>query len=250
MFETVFGIHQIFSLLKKNPDSIKEIFCIKKNNSRRVLLINELKKHNININKVDNNWFKKFKNCVHQGLVAYVKPSISLQEKDLYILLKKIKNPFLLILDSITDPHNLGACLRSAEAAGVDVVIIPKKRSAKINATVKKTSCGTTENIAVIRVTNIVHTISLLKDYNIQILGSDSEADQLFYNTKMNGPLALVMGSEDKGIRSLVKKNCDVLLSIPIVGKVSSLNVSVATGILLFEILKQRTKTIINNNIK
>ena len=180
--------------------------------------------------------------AVHQGIVARVKPGRQYQETDLPDLLASLDHPpFLLILDGVTDPHNLGACLRSADAAGIDAVIVPRDRSAQLNATAKKVACGAAESVPLIRVTNLARTMRLLQEENIWIIGTAGEADHSLYQSKMAGAMALVMGAEGDGMRRLTREHCDELISIPMAGSVSSLNVSVATGICLFEAVRQRS---------
>lgn len=169
-----------------------------------------------------------------------MKPGRQYQENDLPDLLAQLDQPFLLILDGVTDPHNLGACLRSADAAGVHAVIVPKDRSAQLNATAK-VACGAAENVPLIRVTNLARTMRLLQEENVWIVGTAGEADHTLFQSKMTGPMALVMGAEGEGMRRLTREHCDELISIPMAGSVSSLNVSVATGICLFEAVRQRS---------
>lgn len=146
----------------------------------------------------------------------------------------------MLILDGITDPHNLGACLRSAEAAGIDAVIVPKDKSAQLNATAKKVACGAAESVPLIRVTNLARTLRQLQQQHIWIVGTAGEANHTLYESKLTGAIALVMGAEGEGMRRLTREHCDELISIPMAGVVSSLNVSVATGVCLFEAVRQR----------
>lgn len=148
--------------------------------------------------------------------------------------------PFLLILDGVQDPHNLGACMRSADGAGVQAVIVPKDRSATLTDVVRQVACGGAENVPLIEVTNLARCMRKLKDRNIWLAGAADEAEKLFYEIDLKGPMAIVMGSEGKGLRRLTRESCDFLGKIPMHGKVSSLNVSVATGICLFEALRQR----------
>jgi 23S rRNA (guanosine2251-2'-O)-methyltransferase len=148
--------------------------------------------------------------------------------------------PFLLVLDGVTDPHNLGACLRSAEAAGVDAVIVPKDKSALITATVRKVACGAAEVVPFIPVTNLARTLRLLQERRIWVLGAAGEATASLYDTDLRGALALVLGSEGTGLRRLTREHCDSLFAIPMAGEVSSLNVSVSAGICLFEAVRQR----------
>lgn len=170
-----------------------------------------------------------------------MKPGRQYQENDLPDLLAQLDQPFLLILDGVTDPHNLGACLRSADAAGVHAVIVPKDRSAQLNATAKKVACGAAENVPLIRVTNFgAHHASAAGRERLD-RRNRREADHTLFQSKMTGPMALVMGAEGEGMRRLTREHCDELISIPMAGSVSSLNVSVATGICLFEAVRQRS---------
>ena len=145
-----------------------------------------------------------------------------------------------MVLDEITDPHNLGACLRSAGAAGVHAVIIPRDRSANLNATVRKVASGAAETVNLVVVTNLARCLQQLKERGIWLVGTDANAEKSLYEQELSGPLALVMGSEGRGLRRLTREKCDFLVSITMPGVVSSLNVSVATGILLFEAIRQR----------
>ncbi|STQ78534.1 23S rRNA (guanosine-2'-O-)-methyltransferase RlmB [Hafnia alvei] len=185
---------------------------------------------------------EKVEGAVHQGIIARVREGRQYQENDLPALLENLEQPpFLLILDGVTDPHNLGACLRSADAAGVHAVIVPRDRSAQLNATAKKVACGAAETVPLIRVTNLARTMRFLQEQNVWIVGTAGEADHNLYQSKMTGPMALVMGAEGDGMRRLTREHCDELISIPMAGSVSSLNVSVATGICLFEAVRQRS---------
>ncbi len=164
-----------------------------------------------------------------------------LNEDDLIILLESLKEPpFLLILDEINDPHNLGACLRSADAAGVHAVIVPKDRSVSLTETVRRVACGAAEKVPFVQATNLARVMDKLREAGIWIVGTADEARDSLYKTSLAGPLALVMGSEGKGLRRLTREKCDFLVKIPMFGSVESLNVSVAAGICLFEALRQR----------
>src|SRR3990167_1199872 len=160
---------------------------------------------------------------------------------DIPNLLQELSSPpLILIIDGVQDPHNLGACLRSAEAAGAHMVIIPKDRSASVTPVVRKVACGAAEAISVIRVTNLARTIRQLQEIGVWIVGAAGEAEQLFYEVNYQGSIAIIVGAEGEGMRELTKKHCDYLVKIPMQGIVSSLNVSVATGVLLFEAVRQR----------
>ena len=150
------------------------------------------------------------------------------------------EDPFILILDGIEDPHNLGSIIRTAETAGVHGIIIPKRRAVSVNSTVNKTSAGAVEHMNIARVTNISDAIEELKQAGLWICGTDVETDKYYYNQNLTGPLGIVIGNEGKGIGDKVKKNCDFLVKIPMKGKVKSLNAAVSTGIVLYEAVKQR----------
>lgn len=177
----------------------------------------------------------------HQGVIAVAE---SYRYSDLQDLLEAARDrnepAFLLLLDEIEDPQNLGAILRSADAAGVHGVVIPKHRAAEVNATVVKASAGAAEHVATVKVTNLNDTIKNLKEANVWVVGTDAEAPKAFYDYDYRQPVALVIGNEGSGLRRLVKENCDELVKIPMAGKVSSLNASVAAALLLFEVTRQR----------
>ena len=164
-----------------------------------------------------------------------------LNEDSLLTLLEKISAaPFLLILDGVQDPHNLGACLRSADAAGVHAVVAPKDRSVAFTDTVRRVACGAAEHVPFAQVTNLARTMEHLKTKGLWMIGTDDEASQSLYEADLKGPMALVMGFEGSGLRRLTREHCDVLVRIPMLGSVESLNVSVATGVCLFEAVRQR----------
>ena len=242
MSEKIFGIHAVQSLLERQPERFQQVFILKGRDDRRLQpLIQGLEAQGVTVQVATRQWLDEAaEGAVHQGILALVKPGRHYQEGDLTDLLEKLDKPLLLILDGVTDPHNLGACLRSADAAGVSAVIVPKDRSAALNATAKKVACGAAETVPLIRVTNLARTMRLLQEYHIWIVGTAGEADHTLYQSKMTGGMALVMGAEGEGMRRLTREHCDELISIPMAGSVSSLNVSVATGICLFEAVRQR----------
>lgn len=242
MSEIVFGLHAVQALLDRDPQRFQEVFILKGRDDRRLQpLVKALEAQGVVIQLASRQWLdSQVEGGVHQGIVAKVKAGRQYQENDLPDLLADLTAPFLLILDGVTDPHNLGACLRSADAAGVHAVIVPRDRSAPLNATAKKVASGAAEHVLLIRVTNLARTMRLLQDANIWIVGTAGEADHDVYQSKLTGPIALVMGAEGEGMRRLTREHCDELISIPMAGSVSSLNVSVATGICLFEAVRQR----------
>ncbi len=177
----------------------------------------------------------------HQGVIATVPPYNYCDVEDILDYAKeKEEDPFIIILDGIEDPHNLGAIIRTAETAGCHGVIIPKHRSAGVNSTVSKVSAGAVSHMKIARVTNINETIRNLKDSGLWVIGTDGSADTLYYNQDLKGPLAIIIGSEGFGMSRLVKENADILIKIPMKGKITSLNASVSAGIIIYEAVKQR----------
>lgn len=176
----------------------------------------------------------------HQGCAALATPLQALNESDLYDLLDTVATPFLLVLDQVQDPHNLGACLRSAAAAGVNAVIVPKDRSAALSPAVRKVAVGGAELVPLVRVTNLTRCLQTLQKHGAWVVGTAMDAPQSIYAADLRGPLVLVLGGEAGGLRRLSAKTCDVLAFIPMVDGVESLNVSVAAGVCLFEAVRQR----------
>ena len=178
----------------------------------------------------------------HQGVIAIVPPFEYCEVDNILNEAKaKKEDAFIIILDGIEDPHNLGAIIRTAETAGVHGVIIPKRRAAAVNSTVNKASAGAVEHMKVARVNNINDTIKYLKDEGLWIIGTDGKANKYYYEQDLTGPIALVIGSEGFGMNRLVEENCDILVKIPMKGKITSLNASVSAGIVTYEIVKQRS---------
>ncbi|RUM52784.1 MAG: 23S rRNA (guanosine(2251)-2'-O)-methyltransferase RlmB, partial [Marinomonas sp.] len=190
---------------------------------------------------LDQLFSKSKERVVHQGVVALAEVTKTGDEKDLEHLVKKLDAvPLIVILDGVTDPHNLGACLRSADAAGAHAVVIPKDKSATINATVSKVACGAAESMPVFSVTNLARTMKKLQDLGVWIFGTAGEATQTVYEQDLTIPTAIVMGAEGDGMRRLTREQCDYLIKLPMAGVVTSLNVSVATGVCLYEVVRQR----------
>ena len=179
----------------------------------------------------------------HQGVIAIVPPFEYCEVDDILENAKqKNEQEFILILDGIEDPHNLGSIIRTAETAGVHGIIIPKRRAASVNSTVNKVSAGAVEHMKIARVNNINETIKYLKENGVWICGTDMDTNTEYYKQDLTGPIAIVIGSEGFGMSRLVKENCDFLVKIPMKGKITSLNASVSAGIVIYEALKQRTK--------
>ena len=239
----IYGFHNIESQLNSNPEYILKLFIQSGRNDARMSkmtsLLNNLK---INFLKIDKNELDRLaKGEPHQGIIAEVLlPSLPGQKALIDFVTKISSIPLILILDSIQDPRNLGACLRSANAAGVDCVVVNKDGSAPINAVVHKTSAGAINQLKIFQVTNLVRTIKSLQAQELWVIGLDGDVTTSIYDINLSGPTVIVMGTEGKGLRLLIKKTCDQLVTIPMIGNVESLNVSVATGIALFEGRRQR----------
>jgi len=239
----IYGFHSIESLLKTNPESILKVIIETKRKDKRVNdLIQELRSQKIAFSNTNKNDLDRIaKGESHQGVISEViLPSLSNEESLYKSISNNISKPIILILDSIQDPRNLGACLRSANAAGVDYVVINKDGSAPINAIVHKTSAGAINSLKIFHVTNLSRTIQEIQKRGIWVIGLDSNSESTIYNVNLTDATAIVMGSEGKGIRRLIKERCDQIVAIPMSGNIESLNVSVATGISLFETKRQR----------
>lgn len=238
----IYGLHAVQSVVRHQSDTIKVLFFDKKRNDQRLQqLLDAAQKQGVScVPATRAQLDEKAESDRHQGVV------IEAIEKNHHVpldeLLASLKEPaLLLVLDGVTDPHNLGACLRTAEAAGVHAVIYPKDKSAGLNATVRKVACGAAEVIPVYAVTNLARTLEDIKQQGIWIVGTAGEAGQSLYDMDLTGPMALVMGAEGDGMRRLTREHCDYLAKLPMAGTVSSLNVSVATGVCLFEMVRQRS---------
>lgn len=242
--EFIFGIHAINAVLEKDPARIIEAFVLKGRQDDRLMpVIEQLQMCGVSIQQMGRKTLdEKAKGANHQGIIAKVKPAKALNEHDLDQIIAKTKTPLFLILDGVTDPHNLGACLRNADAAGVAAVIVPKDKSAPLTGTVSKVACGAAETVPFVRVTNLARTMRAMQEQGVWIVGTAGEATHDVYDAKLTGSLAIVMGAEGDGMRRLTRETCDDLIKIPMAGSVSSLNVSVASGVCLFESVRQRIK--------
>ncbi len=240
---TVFGLHAVESLLNKTPERVIRLLVLQDRQDKKLQAILELaKSRHIKIEFTTRAELDHLTDAAnHQGVVALCQQMKNYSEKDLDDLLENLTEPaFLLILDGVQDPHNLGAILRTADAAGVHAVIAPKDKAVGITSTVSKVACGAAETIPFIQVTNLARTLESLKERNIWVYGAAGEAEQSVFDAKLKGAIAIVLGAEGSGLRRLTRDHCDVLLKIPMQGSVSSLNVSVATGVFLFEVVRQR----------
>ncbi len=240
----IYGLHAVTKALEINADHLEMIWVDQKRHDNRLRdLVQLAGKHSIPIQHVGNQELEqKVPGERHQGVIALCHALRVYSESDLSSLLESVEGPpFLLVLDGVQDPHNLGACLRSADAAGVHAVIAPKDKSVSLTGVVRKVACGAAENVPFVQVTNLARSLRTLKDKGIWLVGTTGDAGQSLYELDLKGPLAIVMGSEGRGLRQLTQENCDFLASLPMAGIVESLNVSVATGICLFEAVRQRT---------
>ncbi|WP_448683169.1 23S rRNA (guanosine(2251)-2'-O)-methyltransferase RlmB [Pseudomonas nicosulfuronedens] len=241
-WEQVYGVHAVEALLRHHPKRVKQLWLAEGRQDPRVQALVELAgQARVPVGTRDRKELDEWTEGVHQGVVAEVSPSQVWGENMLEELLERSAGPaLLLVLDGVTDPHNLGACLRTADAAGALAVIVPKDKSATLNATVRKVACGAAEVIPLVAVTNLARTLEKLQQRGLWIVGTAGEATQMLYELDLTGPTVLVMGAEGKGMRRLTRDHCDYLAKLPMQGSVSSLNVSVATGVCLFEIVRQR----------
>ena len=231
LLESGKDINKILIAKGEKHGSIYKIIAIAK--ERKVITV-EVEKAKLNqMSRTENN----------QGVIAIVPPYSYCEVEDILKEAKeKQEDPFILLLDGIEDPHNLGSMIRTAETAGVHGIIIPKRRAASVNSTVNKVSTGAVEHMKIARVNNLKDVIRYLKEQGIWICGTDMDTDTYYYNQDLKGPLAIVVGSEGFGMSRLVKENCDFLVKIPMKGKITSLNASVSAGIILYEVVRQRNK--------
>ena len=243
--ELIFGFHSVEAILAKEPERFLEIYALKGREDKRLNpVIDQARKFGISVQFMQRKALDNKANGEQpQGIIANVKAARMYNEKDLDEIIAREETPFLLVLDGITDPHNLGACLRSADAAGVHAIIVPKDKSAKLNGTARKVACGAAETVPLVQVTNLARTLREIKDAGVWVVGTAGETDTELFDANLTGPMAVVMGAEGDGMRRLTREHCDLLVKIPMAGSVSSLNVSVATGICLFEVLRQRNAT-------
>lgn len=231
LLESDRDINKIYISDGEKHGSINKIIALAK---EKKIIINEVSKAKINqMAQTENN----------QGVIAIVPPFNYCEIEDILEVAKnKKEKPFIIILDGIEDPHNLGSIIRTAETAGVHGIIIPKRRAVAVNSTVSKVSAGAVEHIKIARVNNINETINYLKENDIWIYGTDMNTDKYYYDEDFTGSIAIVIGSEGFGMSRLVKENCDFLVKIPMKGKITSLNASVSAGIVVYEAVKQREK--------
>ncbi|MEM6302176.1 MAG: 23S rRNA (guanosine(2251)-2'-O)-methyltransferase RlmB [Pseudomonadota bacterium] len=248
MKDHAFGIHAVAEILKQNPTAIERLFLqAGRLDHRAESILKRAESSGITVQRVARSELDQLVDGRHQGVIATL-AGTRVQDQDLrwseQQLLHAVEHndqALILVLDGVTDPHNLGACLRSADAAGATAVVIPKDKSADITPTVRKVACGACATVPLVRVTNLARSLVALKESGIWFYGAAGEAETSLYETRARGPIALVMGAEGSGMRRLTREHCDFLIAIPMAGAVESLNVSVATGICLFELQRQRS---------
>jgi 23S rRNA (guanosine2251-2'-O)-methyltransferase len=238
----VYGLHAVNAVLERAPERLLELWIAQPRDDVRAReLRDRAQALGIRVQSAAGEALAKLVGDVaHQGAVAAVRPLRTWDERDLMDGLSQTADPLVLILDGVTDPHNLGACLRTADAAGAHAVLIPKDRAAAVDGVVRKVAAGAAEFVPVASVTNLARAIDLLKERGIWVVGTDGEAPQTLYEADLKRPLALVLGAEGTGMRRLTRERCDFVVRIPMAGQVESLNVSVAAGVALFEARRQR----------
>jgi 23S rRNA (guanosine2251-2'-O)-methyltransferase len=238
----VYGLHAVGAVIERSPERLLELWMAEPRQDARATSLKErAQAAGIRVQTLSGESLAKLAGEVaHQGAVAAVRPLKGWDEHDLLAALSEIDSPLLLILDGVTDPHNLGACLRTADAAGAHSVVIPKDRAASVDGVVRKVAAGAAEFVPVATVTNLARAIDMLKERGVWVVGTDGEAPESLYGADLDRPLALVLGAEGDGMRRLTRERCDFLVRIPMAGHIESLNVSVAAGVALFEAGRQR----------
>jgi len=243
--ETIYGMHAVRVMLERHPERVLNLRLAEQRDDPRARALEELaRRHDRPVQRVDMHSLRQHLGDVaHQGVAAEITPLAPWSEDDLLAALQVARAPLLLALDGVQDPHNLGACLRTADACGALALIVPRDRAAQLTATVRKVAAGAAETTPVVAVTNLVRTLKLLKDAGLWIVGADAAAETPARAVDLRGPIVLVLGAEGTGLRHLTQQNCDFLVSLPQRGAVESLNVSVAAAMLLYEALRQREAT-------
>lgn len=242
--EYFYGVHSVESLLELEPERVLTLFALKGRDDQRLKRIFELAEpFGVSIQKASRDSLEKLAGQpFHQGVVAAVRPHPTLNEADLEKLIQDNSNAFLLALDQVTDPHNLGACIRTAAAMGIHAVIVARDRSASLTPTARKVAAGGAEKVKFIQVTNLARTLDKIKkEFNVRVVGTMLDEEALpIHECDLTGPIAIIMGAEDTGLRPITQAQCDYKVYIPMQGNLQSLNVSVATGMALYEACRQR----------
>ncbi|MGB1110690.1 MAG: 23S rRNA (guanosine(2251)-2'-O)-methyltransferase RlmB [Gammaproteobacteria bacterium] len=240
---TVFGVHAVKSAIRQDASLVREVWAIRGQKNRRVLdLVRDAERAGIRVEMLSKQVFEERVGDVrHQGIAARGITPSGMTEGALFDLLSALDvAPFLLVLDGVQDPHNLGACLRTADAAGVHAVVAPRDKAVGLTPVVSKVASGAAETVPFVQVANLSRFLERLADSGVFIIGLAGEGEQSLFDLDLRGPLALIMGAEGDGIRRLTAKHCDQLARLPMLGAVESLNVSVAAGVSVYEALRQR----------
>jgi 23S rRNA (guanosine2251-2'-O)-methyltransferase len=240
--ETIYGMHAVRVMLERNAERVLTVRLAERRDDPRARQIEELARRNARpLQRVDlHSLRQQLGDVAHQGVAAEITPLPPWSEDELLDALQTARAPLLLTLDGVQDPHNLGACLRTADACGALAVVVPRDRAAQLTPAVRKVAAGAADTTPVVAVTNLVRTLKLLKDAGLWIVGADAAATMRAHEVDLTGPVVLVLGAEGTGLRQLTRQNCDFLVSLPQRGAVESLNVSVAAAMLLYEALRQR----------
>jgi 23S rRNA (guanosine2251-2'-O)-methyltransferase len=243
--ERIYGLHAVQAVLQRAPQRLQRIYLQQgREDGRAQALTAAAVRAGVTVERVDNKRLAGWVGEVaHQGVVAEVEPLQPWREAELLAALSQASAtvaPLVLALDGVQDPHNLGACLRTADACGVLAVVVPRDRAASLNPAARKVAAGAAETTPLVTVTNLARTLELLKQAGLWIVGTDALADQAAHEIDLTGPRCVVMGAEGAGLRELTRKRCDWLARLPSLGAVASLNVSVATGMMLYEVVRQR----------
>jgi 23S rRNA (guanosine2251-2'-O)-methyltransferase len=241
--EKILGLHAVESALRNATEYVARVYVKKSRQDKRFGQVVALAaQKNIPVDHLDDKALsQKAGSNHHQGILALYRGGGALNEKQLFRLLEALEEPpFLLVLDGVTDPHNLGACLRTADAVGVHAIIVPKDNAAGLSPSARKVASGAADSVPFVQVTNLVRTLDTLKAEGIWLVGTSDASETSFYEQDLCGSLALILGAEGKGLRRLTQERCDYLVSLPMLGRVESLNISVAAGVCLYEALRQR----------
>ncbi len=238
----IYGVHAVHSFIEQYPERTRVLWVLDtKANERVMALVDKAESIGIAIERVNRETIDKAVEGNHQGVLLKAKAIEPMSEKQLLALIEKAeKPPLLLILDAVTDPHNLGACLRTADAAGVTAVIVPKDKAVGLTPVVRRVACGGADVVPLVTATNLARCLKNLQEAGVWLVGTDGDASNTVFEQSLTGPLGIVLGAEGTGIRRLTREHCDFMVNIPMAGTVSSLNVSVAAGVCLFEAVRQR----------
>ena len=241
--ETIYGLHAVRAMLVRHPDRVRAVKFAERRDDPRTREIEELaRKGGRPVQRIDGRALAQMlgADIAHQGVIAEIEPLPPWTEDDLVAALENAKDPIVLALDGVQDPHNLGACLRTADACGALAVVVPKDRAAQLNATARKVAVGAAETTPVVSVTNLARALKLLKEAGLWVVGADADGAKFAHESDLKGGVVLVLGAEGSGLRQLTRQTCDFVVRLPQLGAVESLNVSVAAGMLLYEAVRQR----------